>query len=167
MKKPERKKHAPKKKVARRTSRKKASLVPPMYDDRKPSEVTDGYWLHAYRKKLGYPRATPRCGKWLVFAPMADIDSLWAKIKLATEEGRLGDSSKVATAVPNPNSTNPDSSVICVYTYDWQDEEDVRRIREELRKLGIVNKIPYKSDEDTRDGKYRVAGHTRISKYYE
>jgi len=44
---------------------------------------------------------------------------------------------------------------------------DVKRIREELRKLGVRNKIPYKSDEDTLRGGYRVTGHTRISKYYE
>jgi len=41
------------------------------------------------------------------------------------------------------------------------------RIRDELRNLGIIAKIPYKSDEDTMIGKYRVRGHTRISKYYE
>jgi hypothetical protein len=83
------------------------------------------------------------------------------------EEGRLGGSAKVSTAKPNPLSKDPRKRVICVYTYDWTDEEDVRRIREELRKLGVVNKIPYKSDGDTLSGKYRITGHRRISKYYE
>jgi hypothetical protein len=40
-----------------------------------------------------------------------------------------------------------------VYTYDWQDEKDVRRVRQELRELGITQRIPYKSDEETRAGK--------------
>ncbi len=92
---------------------------------------------------------------------------MWGKIKKATEEGKLSSSAKVATAKPNPNATNPEIKVICVYTYDWTDEDDVRRIREELRKLGIINKIPYKADEDTLSGKYGVKGNTRISKYYE
>jgi len=92
---------------------------------------------------------------------------VWAKIKKATEEGKLGDSAKVATAKPNPNATNQATKVICVYTYDWTDEKDVKRVREELRILGITNKIPYKADEDTLSGKYRVRGDTRISKYYE
>lgn len=88
--------------------------------DKKPSEVTCTYWLHAERKSGTYPEATENCGKWLVFVPALQIDEVWANIKLATEEGRLGSSAKVATARPNPNATNPDTKVICVYTYDGQ-----------------------------------------------
>ena len=51
--------------------------------------------------------------------------------------------------------------MLYVYTYDWTDENDVKRNREELRKLGITNKIPYKADEDTLKGKYRITGHRR------
>ena len=40
----------------------------------------------------------------------------------------------------------------------------MKRIREELRKLGVTNKIPYKADADPR---YAARGHKRISKYYE
>jgi len=137
------------------------------YEDANPSEVADVYWLYAERKKGRYPEPTPRAGKWLIFAPLDSLDEVWAKIKEATEEGELGGSSKVGTARPHPNATNPNSRVICVYTYDWKDEKDVRRVRDELKKLGIRNKIPYKSDEDTLSGKYRVTGHTRISKYFE
>ena len=32
--------------------------------------------------------------------------------------------------------------------------------------FGVTWKIPYKADEDTFAGKYRIAGHTRIRKYY-
>jgi hypothetical protein len=135
--------------------------------DPKTSEVTDSYWLHAQRKIGTYPVATENCGKWLLFVPAAQIDAVWAKIKLATEEGRLGSSAKVATARPNPNATNPDTKVTCIYTYDWTDEADVRRIRQELRQLGITSKIPYKADQDTYAGRYAIQGHERISRYYE
>ena len=137
------------------------------YSALKPSEVSDVYWIYANRKEGKYPKATERSGKWLVFVNNKDVDEVWAKIKKATEEGKLGDSAKVATAKPNPNATNQDTKVICVYTYDWADEKDIRRVREELRKLGITNKMPYKSDKDTLSGKYRITGHTKISKYYE
>lgn len=137
------------------------------YDNAKPSEVTDVFWLHAERQKGKYHAYTRRGGKWLIFLPFTAVDEVWYKIKHATEEGRLGAESKVATARPNPNSVDPKKSVICVYTYDWQDKVDVRRVREELRKLGITNRIPYKSNEDTSSGKYRITGHTGISKYYE
>ena len=137
------------------------------YSDAKPSEVTNVYWIYAKREKGKYPKATQRSGKWLVFVNVKNIDEVWTQVKKVTEEGRLGDSAKVGTAKPNPNATNPDTKVICVYTYDWADEKDVKRVREELRKLGITNKIPYKADEDTLSGKYRIRGDTRISKYYE
>lgn len=133
----------------------------------KPSEVTDIYWIHAERKAGEYPGATGASGKWLVFVDVEKVDEIWTQVKKATEEGKLGDSSKVATARPNSNATDQNKKVICVYTYDWTDEDDVRRVREELRQLGVTRKIPYKADQDTMEGKYRKTGHTRISKYYE
>jgi len=114
-----------------------------------------------------YPESTDRCGKWLLFIPTEQIDDVWSHIKQATEEGRLGGSAKVATARPNPNAINPNQHVICVYTYDIEDEDDVTRVREELRQLGFTRKIPYKTDDATYAGKYRVRGNTRISARYE
>lgn len=134
-------------------------------DKEKPSRVISSYWLHADRKTGSYPASTKTSGKWLIFSPVEEIDSIWEKIKKATEDGILGDSSKVSTA--KPNATDKNTKVICVYTYDWTDKKDAMRIREELRKLGITQKIPYKTNEDTACGKYVKTGHTRISKYYE
>jgi hypothetical protein len=136
-------------------------------DHRKPSEVTHTYWLNAVRKKGAYPENTNNSGKWLIFVPVDRVDRLWQKIKRATEEGKLGSSSKVATARPNLNAADPTAKVICVYTYDWTDQRDVRRIRQELRELGVTSRIPYKADEDTHAGKYQNRGNRRISKYYE
>ncbi len=133
----------------------------------KPSQVIDKYWIFAFRKKGTYPEDTPNSGKWLIFVDRKEVDETWEKIKKAVEEGKLGGSAKVSTAKPNPNATDPNTHVICVYTYDWTDREDVKRIREELRKLGITKKIPYKADEDTLKGRYSKTGHKRISKYYE
>ncbi len=109
----------------------------------------------------------PGSGKWLIFIDRTQVDNIWARIKRATEEGKLGDGAKVSTAKTNPNSTDLSKNVICVYTYDWTDKDDVMRIREELRQIGITWKIPYKSDLDTIRGKYIVKGHGRISKYFE
>ena len=139
--------------------------VPPA--ESMPSVITNYYWIYAQRKKSKYPDSTARSGKWLVFVRAEHVDGVWAKIKKAVESGSLGDQAKVATARPNPNAADDARRVICVYTYDCEDIEDVRRIREELRRLGIVDRIPYKSDEDTVGGKYRVKGHRRISKFFE
>ena len=137
------------------------------YVEVNPSEVTEVYWLYTIRQKGTYPKPTLRSGKWLIFVDRNNIDAVWAAIKQATEAGKLGGSTKVTTAKPNPYATDPKTKVICVYTYDWTDEVDVYRIRAELRTLGITQKIPYKADADTLRDKYRVTGHRRISKYYE
>lgn len=135
-------------------------------DEMLPSQVTDRYWVYAYRKIGDYPMDTENSGKWLVFVKLSDLDETWLKIKQAVEEGKLGCCAKSATALYNPSATDEMSKVICVYTYDWTDVEDVMRIREELRKLGITWKIPYKTDKDTMAGIYKKNGGKRISKYY-
>lgn len=139
----------------------------PSSDKGNPSEVIDKYWLYAFRKDGYYPSSKSRGGKWLIFEDYATIDQIWDKIKQATENGVLGICSKVATAKSNENSSNPNQSVICVLTYDHQDKTDVMRIRQELKKLGITKKIPYKSDKKTREGVYKNRGDKNISEYFE
>lgn len=136
------------------------------FDERNPSEESESPWIYAHRKVGEYPSATKRNGKWLVFVPLDEVDEVWAVVKKATQDGTLGSSSKVATAYDN-GLYDPHIKVICIYTYDWKNEEDVKRIREELRNLGITRKIAYKSDEDTLNGRYKRTGHIGISKYYE
>lgn len=140
------------------------------YEDRagaRPSQVTEVYWVEAVRKKGGYPSPTAKSGKWLIFVKADEVDRVWGKFKKAVENGKLGNRAKVATAKPNPRARTSERRVICVYTYNYSDKEDVMRIRQELRKLGIAERITYKADEDTLAGKYRISGHRRIGKYYE
>ncbi len=135
--------------------------------DRRPTKVTQTFWIYAQRKHGSYPKATDQSGKWLLFVPVENIDEVWATIKAATEAGKLGDCSKVATMRRNRNERDPRKKVICVYTYDSHDEADVRRIRQVLRELGFAGKLPYKTDQETLDGRYSHKGDRHISKYYE
>lgn len=132
-------------------------------DDR-PSAVTDRYWLLADRERGAYPEPTAGSGKWLIFVSPERVDAMWATVKGATEAGRLGTAAKVATAKSSPLAGRSKDRVICVYTYDSDDELDVARVREELRKLGVRWPISYKTDEATRQGKYSGHGQ-RVSKY--
>ena len=86
-----------------------------------PSKATNGYWLFASGKKGKYPKHTPRSGKWLIFVNAKDIDEVWAKIKKATEEGKLGAEAKVSTPKPKPADIGykKDEHVICVYLNFW------------------------------------------------
>ena len=137
------------------------------YYNSSPSLVTEIYWIYAFPKQKNYKKPKDNSGgKWLIFVPNEKIDDTWHIIKIATENGILGCGSKVATAKENPNATNSKTKVICVYSYDADDEKDVLRIREELRKLGFENKLSYKTDKATLEGKYSNRGNKKISKYY-
>lgn len=141
----------------------------------KPSKHTEEYWIYAYspkkfaKKERVVEQDKLKTGKWLVFVDKENIDKVWNKIKSATERGILGIGAKVSTAKPKPADIGykKNKHVICVYTYDWTDEKDIKKVRGELRKLGVTDKIPYKADIDTLGGKYAVRGHEKISKYYE
>lgn len=129
--------------------------------------MADGYWMYAQRKAGEYPEHSSRGGKWLIFVSSYNLAKVWTKIKIAVEEGRLGDMAKATGAMRNSHSQNSNTKVICVYTYDWEDTQDVKRIREELRKIGIIRKISYKTDEDTERGVYSADKSAKVSKYYE
>jgi superfamily II DNA or RNA helicase len=70
-------------------SRTTESAAPMTYgDSRRPSEITDQYWIYAERSDLEhYPEHSERGGKWMLFIKSSDIDVWWAKIKSATESG--------------------------------------------------------------------------------
>ena len=48
--------------------------------------------------------------------------------------------------------------VIYVHTADWEDEDDVMRIREVLRSLGVEQRIGYKRNIETFQGEYSEKG---------
>lgn len=130
-------------------------------NNRNPSEVNDAYWILAFNEKDNYKIKRGNSGKWLVFEHISEIDNLWLKIREATVNGQLGGSSKTSTAKPNPNASDNDYKVICVYTADFSNKEDVKRIEYELRKIGVENKLIYKLDRDV--GKYQNKGDKNLS----
>ena len=88
-------------------------------------------------------------GKWMVFAQFDRIDFVWSRIASATHAGTLGISAKVS---PRADSG---SHVICIYTGDYTDKDDVDKVRGGLRRLGMKFTIPYKPDVYTHCGVYK------------
>jgi len=129
-----------------------------------PSKTRDQYWIESENPSGVW---TENSGKWLLFIPTIRIDAAWEVIDLETREGRLGVAAKVATAMPNPMATSQKIKLICVYTYNFEDLDDVRRVRLRLRELGYTRKIPYKTDAATDEGKYAKSGDKKISLFYE
>jgi len=92
----------------------------------------------------------PTTGKWCIFVPSSDVDLAWTKVRVAVDEDKLL-CAKVSTAL---RSMGRDGHVICVYTRDWADRQDLMRVREVLRSLGFVKELGYKRDIDTRNRIY-------------
>jgi hypothetical protein len=131
-----------------------------------PSQETEEYWIWAHcQRPSSRAYDAEMVGKWLVFVPVDRIDAAWAKIKAAVEQGRLGETAKVATAKKSPLQVNGAERVICVYTDDWMDEYEVRRVHAELYDLGCAWPMSYMTDEATRNGIYQHTGHTHVGIY--
>ncbi|GAA1028056.1 MULTISPECIES: putative phosphothreonine lyase domain-containing protein [Amycolatopsis] len=131
-----------------------------MVAEPRPSTYDDDYWLVTEAPGRGTGEAP---GKWMVFVYAADVDHYWALIRQAVLTGSLGPSAKVATAKPNPNATNPRARLICVYTADWRDRGDVRRVLRTLRGLGVSWRLSYKTDEATTSGQYGPGSSIYVS----
>ena len=129
-----------------------------------PSKIRDAYWIESAAPSGSW---SENSGKWLLFISTGRIDSVWRIINLETKAGRLGIAAKVATAKHNELSTSASVRLICVYTYDCNDLDDVRRVRQQLRELGFIKKISYKTDAATIEGKYSQNGDKKISLFYE
>lgn len=111
----------------------------------RPSDDFSRSWQMRKSPSCGIICSGPTTGKWCIFAPSSDVDLAWAKIKGAVECDKLL-FAKVSTAL---RSIGRDGHVICVYTRDWTDKQDLLRVREVLRSLGFVEELGYKRDIDT------------------
>jgi hypothetical protein len=89
-------------------------------------------------------------GKWMLFPSVDEVDEVWGIVVRAMEKGELGDAAKVAT---DDGSGSGQSRLICVYSADFGDVEDVKRVVRRLVDIGLVGKGPksvyYKSDAFT------------------
>lgn len=75
--------------------------------------------------------------------PSEVADIWWAKVVEGTIIDRLGSAAKIATSA---------APVICIYTKDFRDVDDIRRVLEELVAIGLVRPgrvIAYKPDTYT------------------
>jgi uncharacterized protein YprB with RNaseH-like and TPR domain len=117
-------------------------------------------WVFVKSISDSYPkRVDKKGGKWLIFVPEKDIDITWFKIRKSILNNSLVRNAKCSTIIKNKhNKQNKTDCVICVYTYDYSDKEDVFSVRKKLRELGFTNKIYYKTDEATLEKKYKNNG---------
>ncbi|KAK4099942.1 DUF1917-domain-containing protein [Parathielavia hyrcaniae] len=92
-------------------------------------------------------------GKWMLFPEPGCVNEVWGKVARATAGDELGIAAKVETRVKSDKER-----LICVYTRDFKDKDDVARVFNRMRELELVRpggkQIYYKSDAWTELGIY-------------
>jgi len=82
-------------------------------------------------------------GKWLIFIQTEYADELWNKIRKLTNKDKIW-SAKISTLV-HPLASRGEH-VVCVYTKNYLDKQDVMKVRENLREIGVKRRLSYKPD---------------------
>ena len=120
----------------------------------RPATCTHTQWLWADNHHDHPDTERLWSGKWLWFPPICLLDTSWDTIRTATRDGLLGHRSKAATLINTRRGSDDSRRPICVYTNDWRDLDNVRKVLNALRDLGIVDVLLYKTNADTERGRY-------------
>jgi hypothetical protein len=93
------------------------------------------------------PRQADTRPQWMLFPNPKDVSRVWRLVVDGVINNRLGTTAKVA---PDDGSERP--RLICVYTRDFRDKDDIARVLQELFAIGVAGtgkSIYYKSDPYT------------------
>lgn len=118
----------------------------------KPTEYDGAYWIGVdspFKKNNPQLHNSNKLGKWMLFVPVEKINETWKLIFEETQQGRLGFSSKVSTHLGWLTHGKGADYVICVHTKDYNDQDDIFRVRQRLLELGFVDPLKYKTDQST------------------
>lgn len=126
--------------------------------ERFPLNEINAWWIYARNDFYSNEDWNPNLsGKWIVFLKGEDeINKGWKIICANTRNDQLGPSSKVSTKFAEITNEKKgrniriNERVVCVYTKNYENEEDLRRVRDKLRKLGFTKPLCYKTDNATR-----------------
>ena len=82
-------------------------------------------------------------GKWLIREMEEGINRSWYVIANSTWKDELGNEAKASTA---RRAGTSNEYVICVYTENYLEALELKRVRERLRTLGYAQRLYYKPD---------------------
>lgn len=104
------------------------------------------YWLNAEREDAPF-YSTQKSGKWCLSFALEEVDAAWARIDALVAAGKV--CAAIASTVWGSRTRGFDTLVICVFTENWEDKDDVRRVRQLLLEEGFTASMGYKRDIDT------------------
>ncbi|KAL3426127.1 hypothetical protein PVAG01_02918 [Phlyctema vagabunda] len=89
-------------------------------------------------------------GKWLLFTPPESVNEVWECVARATMDNELGIAAKVS---PFQLEQRRQDRVICIYTKDFEDKDDLARVVKKMQELRLIDNrgkaIYYKPDAYT------------------
>ena len=74
----------------------------------------------------------------MLFPTVEHVDFVWGKVAKGTVEGELGVAAKVAAAESEDEVDGGKRKLVCVYTKDFGDKEDVERVLLGLKGMGLL-----------------------------
>ncbi|KAF2436233.1 DUF1917-domain-containing protein [Tothia fuscella] len=82
-------------------------------------------------------------GKWMLFPSEANAPAIWRQVVTAITNNKLGTAAKIAT--------EGETRLICCYTKDFSDVDDIRRVVQAMADIGLISRdsprgIYYKCD---------------------
>jgi hypothetical protein len=134
--------------------------------DTEPCAAPEGVrWVWARSRRRSADRDPLAVGKWLIRVTCRQASYCWGRVRAATEEGTLGIGAKVSTdwgKARDPAGHGRGGSpgwpdhVICIYTADWRDRDEVARVGRRLGEIDAARKqgLMYKPDAFTYAGMY-------------
>ena len=75
-------------------------------------------------------------GKWMMFPPAEDLNWVWETVCEGIVNGELGYAAKVAAKTEQDDDRG--NRLICVYTEDFDDRKELRKVVAALKKKGLV-----------------------------
>lgn len=75
----------------------------------------------------------------MLFIAPRSVNEVWGTVARATVNNELGIAAKVA---PRMEQGSSKERLICIYTYDFSDQEDIARVLNRLRQLRLVRSGP-------------------------
>jgi len=121
---------------ARREEKRKSASE---YEDEEQSDLRKLF--QSFGGSATYLAPAPTSGKWMLFVGCPRVTACWDLVREATEAGRLGAAAKVAREdAAKLHGRTPDGMehLICVYTRDWRDVDDVLRVATTLHELAVT-----------------------------
>lgn len=71
----------------------------------------------------------------MLFVEPTLVNEIWERVAQATARNELGIAAKVA---PREERGSTRERLVCIYTYDFRDRDDVARVLHRLRQLELV-----------------------------